>query len=99
MSSEQVESNSSKSGSAVDTVAVNGASESTGNSNGNGPSKPRARLGPIETVQLPPDDSDSEPDEDDEPETEGGEAASEDFLKDYPDDTEVQHTISHLNKD
>lgn len=64
--------------------AVNG-------SNGNHAStstatKPRARLGPMEVVQLP--SSDSEDDEEDEaPST--GEEASADFLKDYPEDTEV----------
>lgn len=50
-------------------------------------SKPRARLGPMEVVQLPPD-SESE-DEDDQEGEEGEERAIDDFLKDYPDDTEV----------
>jgi hypothetical protein len=61
----------------------------------NGTSKPRARLGPVETVTLQEFDPDS--DSDDEDEEEGGgeahieeiEAQSEDFLKDHPDDTEV----------
>ena len=52
-----------------------------------GSSKPRARLGPLEVVQLPPD---SESEDEQEEDGEGGEErAIEDFLKDYPDDTEV----------
>ena len=92
MSSDQVEATPSTSALA----ATNGSAANNGdsNGNGNGPSKPRARLGPIETVTLPPDDSDSEPDDDAEPDAEGGEAAGEDFLKDYPDDTEVHHITS-----
>lgn len=71
-----------------------------GNGNGNGEEpkpKPRARLGPIETLTVPAyaeDDSDSEADEDaDAPAVDGdkgaGEGAGDDFLKSYPDDTEV----------
>lgn len=41
----------------------------------------------MEVVQLPPD-SESE-DEDDQEGEEGEERAIDDFLKDYPDDTEV----------
>lgn len=49
--------------------------------------KPRARLGPTEIVQLrDPHDSEDEDDEDKAPE---GEARDDDFLADYPDDTEV----------
>lgn len=52
--------------------------------------KPRARLGPTEVVTIP-NDSDSEPDDEDQCDIdgEGGEGVSEDFLKDYPDDSEV----------
>nr|XP_031864267.1 uncharacterized protein CI109_000180 [Kwoniella shandongensis]KAA5531339.1 hypothetical protein CI109_000180 [Kwoniella shandongensis] len=66
----------------------------------NGPSttsKPRARLGPMEIVQLPA--SDSEPD--DEGEDDNGPAGEErgegdlDFLKEYPEDTEELH-LQHL---
>lgn len=51
--------------------------------------KPRARLGPTEVVQLPA--SDSEPDDEDgnNQETDAGGDGSPDFLKDYPEDTEV----------
>lgn len=96
MSSEQVEATSSTSALAVTngSAANNGDSNAVSNGNGNGQSKPRARLGPIETVTLPPDDSDSEPEDDEAPDAEGGEAAGEDFLKDYPDDTEVHHITS-----
>jgi len=73
-----------------------------GNGNGNGVEepkpKPRARLGPIETLTVPAyaeEDSDSEADEDaDAPAVDGdkgeGEGAGDDFLKSYPDDTEVR---------
>ena len=93
MSSDQVEPTSSTSA-LVASSSSTGDSNGNSNGNGNGASKPRARLGPIETVTLPPDDSDSEPDDDAEPDAEGGEAAGEDFLKDYPDDTEVHHITS-----
>ncbi|WOO76757.1 Protein phosphatase 1 regulatory subunit 7 [Vanrija pseudolonga] len=55
--------------------------------------KPRARLGPTEIVQLrDPHDSEDEDDEDKAPE---GEARDDDFLADYPDDTEELH-LQHL---
>jgi len=68
---------------------VNGTHGTNGN---DGPSKPRARLGPVETVTL----QEYDPDSDSEDEEEQGEAhiediepQSEDFLKDHPDDTDV----------
>ncbi|WVQ83209.1 hypothetical protein IAT38_005348 [Cryptococcus sp. DSM 104549] len=56
--------------------------------------KPRARLGPMEIVQLPA--SDSEPEDDDDEKRDDGEAGEgdPDFLKDYPEETEdlqLQH--------
>lgn len=52
--------------------------------------KPRARLGPIETVYLPASDSEPEDDGDENESKADGEAPEDpDFLKDYPDDTEV----------
>ena len=70
-----------------------GPSQRVNGTNGNdGPSKPRARLGPVETVTL----QEYDPDSDSEDEEEQGEAhiediepQSEDFLKDHPDDTDV----------
>lgn len=68
---------------------------STIKSNGT-PQKSRARLGPTEIVQLPA--SDSEPEdlaEDDESFVEvEGESAGDDFLKDYPEDTEVRRRFN-----
>jgi hypothetical protein len=69
-----------------------------------GTAKPRARLGPTEIVTFPA--SDSEPEDlgdDDESFVEvNGEAEEEaDFLKDYPEDTEVchhHHTILHTDE-
>jgi hypothetical protein len=49
--------------------------------------KPRARLGPIETVQLP--GSDSEPEDGDDLAEGDAEDADEDLLRDFPDDAEV----------
>jgi hypothetical protein len=76
-----------------------GSSHSVNGTNGtDGPSKPRARLGPVETVTLQEFDPDS--DSEDEEEEEAGEAhieeieaQSEDFLKDHPDDTDVCYSI------
>ncbi|WWC88628.1 uncharacterized protein L201_003541 [Kwoniella dendrophila CBS 6074] len=66
------------------------------NTTSSSPKKPRARLGPIETVQLPA--SDSEPEDDEEPPRMPGAGRDigddGDFLKDYPEDTEdlqLQH--------
>lgn len=77
---------------------VNADSNTNANGNEGVVSKPRARLGPVETVIVPnhyDDDSDSEADEDaDAPAVDGdkgeGEGAGDDFLKTYPDDTEVR---------
>ena len=72
---------------------VNGTHGTNGN---DGPSKPRARLGPVETVTL----QEYDPDSDSEDEEEQGEAhiediepQGEDFLKDHPDDTDVCQLI------
>jgi len=51
------------------------------------PAKPRARLGPMEIVQLP--GSDSEPEDDDDTAVNTEEEADEDLLRDFPDDAEV----------
>ena len=82
------------SNSAVPTMpAQNGSSDANGHTDNEGPSKPRARLGPVETVTLqefdPDSDSEDEEEENGEAHIEEIEAQSEDFLKDHPDDTEV----------
>lgn len=51
------------------------------------PAKPRARLGPIETVQLPA--SDSEPEDGDDRSEGDAEDPDENLLRDFPDDAEV----------
>lgn len=67
--------------------------------NGNGVAaqpKPRARLGPTEVVILPSSDTEDEADADAE-EGEGDEenqGKEDDFLKDYPDETEVSARAS-----
>jgi hypothetical protein len=83
----------STSTSAGPTSSIQDAASVNANGNGtDGPSKPRARLGPVETVTL----QEFDPDSDSEDEEEEGEAhieeiepQSEDFLKDHPDDTDV----------
>ncbi|WVQ73241.1 hypothetical protein IAR50_002807 [Cryptococcus sp. DSM 104548] len=57
--------------------------------------KPRARLGPMEIVQLPASDSEPEDDDDDENKDDDGEGGDPDFLKSYPEDTEELHLL-HL---
>ena len=47
-------------------------------------SKPRARLGPIETVHLPASDSEPEDDDDDKPREDGQAPEDPNFLKDHP---------------
>lgn len=51
--------------------------------------KPRARLGPTEVVQLPASDSEPDDDDRDNQEIDAGRDGDPDFLKDYPEDTEV----------
>lgn len=51
------------------------------------PAKPRARLGPMEIVQLP--GSDSEPEDGDEAPDGESEEPDENLLRDFPDDAEV----------
>jgi protein phosphatase 1 regulatory subunit 7 len=92
----------SGSGSTSTSIMTPSNAEATASTNGNGVEepkpKPRARLGPIETLTVPAyaeEDSDSEADEDaDAPAVDGdkgeGEGAGDDFLKSYPDDTEVR---------
>lgn len=89
--SDQIEASSSTSTTNPSTVQ----DASNGTAGTDGPSKPRARLGPVETVTLqefdPDSDSeDEEGEEDGEAHIEEIEAQSEDFLKDHPDDTEVR---------
>ena len=56
--------------------------------------KPRARLGPTEIVQLENSDSEGE---DEGVELEQGEDVDPDFLREYPDDTEVGRKLhSHV---
>ncbi|KAK8858646.1 hypothetical protein IAR55_002875 [Kwoniella newhampshirensis] len=65
--------------------------------NGTTSSKPRARLGPMEIVQLPASDSEPE-DEAEDGQTNVGEEKGEgdlNFLKEYPEDTEELH-LQHL---
>lgn len=77
----------------TDNHVINGSVDTNGTTTNEGPSKPRARLGPVETVTLqefdPDSDSDDDEEEDGEAHIEEIEAQSEDFLKDHPDDTEV----------
>ena len=57
-------------------------------------SKPRARLGPTEIVELPA--TDSEPEDDSEAGSHAGgdgDETDEDFLAGYPDDTEVRFSL------
>lgn len=74
----------------IGTPATTAAASADGQGASTSSAKPRARLGPTEIVTIP-NDSDSEPDEevDGQADGEGGEGVSEDFLKDYPDDSEV----------
>lgn len=51
--------------------------------------KPRARLGPTEVVQLPASDSEPDDDEGNSQKAEAEEDGDPEFLKNYPDDTEV----------
>lgn len=100
--SEQVEATSSSSTAVPASVqdGPSGSTSDTGLTNGtngtNGSSKPRARLGPVETVTLQEFDPDSDSDDEEDVEENGEahieeiEAQSEDFLKDHPDDTEVR---------
>lgn len=69
----------------IQSTSVDGVVSNTAASS----SKPRARLGATEVVQLPPDSESEE--EDDQEHEEGEERAIDDFLKEYPDDTEVSH--------
>ena len=84
---------STSTGAAATSSVQDPPSHSVNGTNGNeGPSKPRARLGPVETVTLQEFDPDSDS-EDEEEEREAHieeiEPQSEDFLKDHPDDTDV----------
>lgn len=68
---------------------VNGATGDDVETEGTATAKPRARLGPTEVVVLA--DSDSEEDEERIPQGLAGEGreVTDDFLSDYPEDTDV----------
>jgi hypothetical protein len=90
--SESLEASTSTSAAAATTVQDDSSHSVNGTNGNDGPSKPRARLGPVETVTLQefdPDSDSEEEEEDGEAHIEEIEPQSEDFLKDHPDDTDV----------
>lgn len=71
---------------------VNGTTGEDVETEGTAVTKPRARLGPTEVVVLA--DSDSEEDEERIPQGLAGEGreVTDDFLRDYPEDTDVSYS-------